>query len=215
MEIKYLGHASFLIKSKTARLITDPFDPAMVGFRFPKTEADIVTISHHHHDHDNSKAIEGNPLIIDMPGEFEKNGIRVFGYKGYHDKKKGQERGEVTLYKFEADEISLLHCGDLGEIPQQSAIDEIGKVDILFVPVGGIATINSNEAVELIKEFEPSIVIPMHYNSTRHNQKVFAQFAPISDFLKKVGAENTVPIQKLIVKKEDLTDEMKVVVFGT
>ncbi len=213
MEIKYLGHASFFIKSKTARLIADPFDPAMVGFRFPKVEADIVTISHHHPDHDNAKVIEGNPLIIDMPGEFEKNGMRVFGYKSYHDKKKGEERGEVILYKFEADEISLLHCGDLGEIPQQSSIDEIGKVDILFVPVGGIATINPTEAVELIKEFEPSIVIPMHYKSSRHDQSKFAQFAPISDFLKKVGAENTTPIEKLIVKKEDLTDEMKVVIF--
>ena len=109
--------------------------------------------------------------------------------------------------------MSLLHCGDLGEIPSQSSIDEIGKVDILLVPVGGVATISPVEAVSLIKEFEPSIVIPMHYNSDRHNQKIFGQLAPLSDFIKKIGVENHAPIPKLIVKKEDLTEEMRVVVF--
>ena len=70
MIIKYLGHSSFLIKSKGSTIITDPFDEEMVGLKFPKTESDIVTISHHHKDHDQIKNIKGTPLIIDWPGEF-------------------------------------------------------------------------------------------------------------------------------------------------
>ncbi|KKR68678.1 MAG: Zn-dependent hydrolase [Microgenomates group bacterium GW2011_GWA2_40_6] len=219
MEIKYLGHSSFLIKTKTTKLVTDPFDSELVGLKFPKTEADIITISHHHKDHDQAKLVQssttGNqpPLIIDMPGEFEKMGIRIFGFQSFHDKTKGSERGENILYKFEAEGISVLHCGDLGFIPEDSFIDLIGEVDILLVPVGGFYTINADEAAELVKKIEPAVIIPMHYNHPKLNQKNFGQLTTVNEFTKKFGIENLAPIQKLVYKKEEIEQEMKVVVL--
>jgi L-ascorbate metabolism protein UlaG (beta-lactamase superfamily) len=213
MDIKYFGHSSFFIKSKDARLVTDPFNSEMLGFRFPKTEADIVTVSHDHKDHNNIEAISNNPLIINMPGEYEKNGIRIFGYPSFHDKKKGSERGENVLFKIEAENISLLHCGDLGEMPDDKLLDEIGEVDILFVPVGGVWSLNSGEAVTFVKKIEPSIIIPMHYRTSKHDPKQFGTLAHVEEFLKKMGSESIQPITKLTVKKEDLQDEMKVVVM--
>ncbi len=213
MEIKYLGHASFFIKTKDARVVTDPFHPN-IGIKFPKTEADIVTVSHEHEDHSNIKDISGSPLVIDWPGEFEKNKVRIIGYKSYHDKKQGAERGENILYKIEAEGITILHCGDLGVVPDDKLLDEIGDVDILCVPVGGFYTIDSSEAVELIKTMEPSIIIPMHYNHPRLNQETFANLTPVEVFLKKMNVENGGPLPKLVVKKEDLIEEeMKVVVM--
>lgn len=216
MDIKYLGHASFFIKTKTARVVTDPFDPVMVGLKFPKVEADIVTISHHHQDHDcvNPFLSQNNiqsPLIIDLPGEFEKLGIRVTGYQSYHDKKKGEERGENILYKIEVEGISILHCGDLGLVLDDNFLETIGDIHILMVPVGGFYTIDATEAVELVKKIEPSIVIPMHYNHPKLNQKFFGQLSPVSEFLKKFGAENQPPIAKLSIRKEELEEEMKIV----
>lgn len=218
MDIKYLGHSSFLIKTKTAKIVTDPYDSEMVGLKFPKTEADIVTISHQHKDHNNIKAVQSpdsnfQPLIIDMPGEFEKMGVRIFGFQSYHDKTKGSERGENILYKIEAEGISVLHCGDLGVIPEEGFLESIGDVDILMVPVGGFYTINSDEAVQLVKKIEPAIVIPMHYNSDKLNQKNFDQLTSVSEFTKKFGVENLAPIPKLIYKKEEIEQEMKVVVL--
>ncbi len=217
MEIKYLGHASFLIKTKTAKLVTDPYDSEMVGLKFPKTEADIVTVSHNHKDHNQVKNVSGingvEPLIIDMAGEFEKIGVRVFGFQSFHDKTKGSERGENILYKIEAEGISVLHCGDLGVIPEESFLETIGEVDILMVPVGGFYTIDAEEAAQLVRKIEPSIVIPMHYNHSRLNQKKFGQLTVVSEFTKKFGIENLIPIPKLIYKKEEMEQEMKVVVL--
>src|SRR6476469_4622663 len=113
MDIKYMGHASFFLKTKNSRVVMDPFDPK-IGLKFPKTEADIVTISHHHSDHDFLGQVSGEPLVIDWPGEFEKQEVRISGFSSFHDKQKGAERGPDTLYKVEADGISVLHCGDLG-----------------------------------------------------------------------------------------------------
>ena len=218
MDIKYVGHSSFLIKTKNARVLTDPFDPKAVGLKFPKTETDIVTISHKHDDHNYLGQVVGpegtDPLVIDMPGEFESRGVRIFGFASFHDDKKGEERGENNLYKIEAEGISILHCGDLGVVLEDSVVEAIGEVDIILVPTGGVYTINSAQAAELIKKVEPSIVIPMHFNREGLNEKTFGSLEPVSEFLKKFGAENVVPIPKLVIKKEEMADEMKIVVLS-
>lgn len=211
MEIKYLGHSSFLLRTKNARIVTDPFDPKMVGLKLPKTEADIVTISHHHKDHDGGLSqIDGSPTVFDWPGQFEKNGVRIWGYRTFHDKAQGAERGENIMYKFEADGVSVLHCGDLGMVPDDSFMEEVGDVDVLLVPVGGYYTIDAQEAIDVIKRAEPAIVVPMHYGS---EENAIKEIAPLSDFLKKIGAEAAVPQDKLVIKPEELEEEMKVIVL--
>ncbi len=214
MDIKYFGHASFLIRTREAKLITDPFDSSMVGIKFPKTEADIVTISHHHQDHNSTVNIVGSPLIIDLPGEYEKKGFRIFGFPSYHDQLEGKERGENTLFKIESEGIKILHCGDLGLVPDEKFLETIGDVDILMVPVGGFYTIDTKEAVELAKKIEPAIIIPMHYKTEKHNPQVFEKIASLDLFLKAIG-QTPNPQDKLTIKKEDLeTMEMNAVVLN-
>jgi L-ascorbate metabolism protein UlaG (beta-lactamase superfamily) len=214
MIIKYLGHASFQIKTKNATIITDPYDEKMVGLKFPKVEGDIVTMSHDHKDHNQAKNVKGEPLLIDWPGEFEKNDVRIFGYKAYHDQKKGEERGENILYKFEAEGISILHCGDLGEIPDQKLIDDMGDIDILMIPVGGFYTIDAEMAKEVCLRIEPSIIIPMHYKNSKLNKEIAENLLPVDEFLKKIGTEKKDPLEELKVNKEELLEEeSKVVVM--
>jgi L-ascorbate metabolism protein UlaG (beta-lactamase superfamily) len=212
MEIKYLSHSSFLIKTKDAKIVMDPFDPKFVGLKFPKQEADIVTISHDHKDHSHTDLIEGTPLILTWPGQFEKKGVRLWGISSFHDKVEGKERGINVMYKLESEGISILHCGDLGVVPTDTQIDEIGDVHILLVPVGGKYTITADEAIHLIKKIEPSIVIPMHYATPG---SVIEGLAPLEEFLKKMGITQLEPLEKLVVKKEefDVDVAMRVVVL--
>lgn len=212
MNIKYLGHSSFCIRSKDAKIVTDPYDPS-VGIKFPKIDADIVTLSHDHADHNYYQGVTGEPLIVDWPGEFEKKGVRISGFATYHDKKKGEERGHNTLFKIEADGISILHLGDLGHTLDESTLEAIGDIDILLVPVGGFYTIDAKEAVEVIKQIEPSLIIPMHYRTSAHDEKVFGQVAPLEDFLKVYGLEIPETVDQLAIKKEDIGDETKVIVM--
>jgi len=212
MEIKYLGHSSFLIKTKDAKVVMDPFDPQFVGLKFSKQEADVVTISHPHKDHAYTELIQGTPLILTWPGQFEKKGVRIWGFSSFHDKVEGKERGENILYKIESEGVSILHCGDLGCIPPDVQIDEIGDVDVLMVPVGGKFSLTAEEAMQLIKKVEPSIVIPMHYGRA---DLVIEGLAPLDDFLKKMGVEPSEPLEKLVVKHEEFETDaaMRVVVL--
>jgi len=82
MDIKYLGHASFRLRGKTTAVVTDPFDPKLVGYAFPKITSDIVTISHMHPDHNMSSLVkprvEGKmPIVINGPGEYEIKGFET------------------------------------------------------------------------------------------------------------------------------------------
>jgi L-ascorbate metabolism protein UlaG (beta-lactamase superfamily) len=213
MDIKYIGHAAFFLKTKNSRIITDPFDPK-IGLKFPKQEADIVTVSHQHYDHNYLGQISGNPLIIEWPGEFEKQEVRITGYSSFHDKKKGEERGVNTLYKIEGDGVSVLHCGDLGVVPDDAFLSQIGEVNVLMVPVGGFFTIDANDAVELVKKIEPAIVIPMHYGRPELTPDLQGKLSPVDDFLKKIGAEDAERTAKLSLKESDFgSEEMKVVVM--
>ena len=81
MDITYLGHSAFVLSHKSARIVADPFDAAKVGIKLPKLEADIVTISHGHDDHNNYGHVGGDPLVLNLPGEFEKNGVRIYGFE--------------------------------------------------------------------------------------------------------------------------------------
>jgi len=106
-----------------------------------------------------------------------------------------------------------LHCGDLGLVLDDVFIDQLGEIDVLLVPVGGFYTIDSSEAVELVKKIEPSIVIPMHFGSPKLNPQLAEKLSPVSEFLKKISAENITPVPKLTLKKEEFSEEMKVVVM--
>ena len=215
MDITYFGHSSFLIKTKDAKIVTDPYDSKMVGFPLPKVNADIVTVSHNHGDHNQAKAIQGEPHVFDWPGEFEKKGIRIFGIQSYHDAKQGEERGENVIFKFDIEGMNVVHMGDQGFVPDDKQIEAIGEVDILMLPVGGFFTIGSAEAAATIKKLDPYIVIPMHYAHDKLNPELASKMEPLTAFLQKMGAESVQPMDKFSVKKEDLVeDSFQIVVLN-
>lgn len=214
MDITYLGHSSFKLRGKQATVVTDPFTTSMVGLPFPKhTTADIVTVSHDHEDHNAASAIEGNPFIISGPGEYEVKGVGVVGLGVYHDDAGGAKRGKNTIYRIEIDGISVVHLGDIGHELSVSEVDSLDGIDVLFVPVGGIYTIDAATAVKVVGEVEPFIVIPMHYMVAGLDQKTFAGLSGVDAFLKEMGKSDVTPLPKLSITKDKLPEEMQVVVL--
>jgi len=214
MDIFPLGHSSFRIKGKNVTVITDPFDPELVGFPFPKHIAgDIVTVSHGHTDHAHTSVIEGSPYIVEGAGEYEIKGVGIIGVPLFHDAEKGKTRGGVTAYHMEVDGVNIVHLGDVGSALTSVDVEALNGVDILFIPVGGTVTIDANQAASIISELEPSIVIPMHYKTSRHSTKEFGMLADVSSFLKIMGKEDVQPIPKLSTTKDKLPAEMQIVVL--
>lgn len=165
MRIKWLGHSCFLLASdNNTRIITDPFD-AKVGYRIPKEEADIVTVSHDHYDHNNIGAVNGGSVQVREPGKQTVKGIGINGVATFHDEQHGSRRGKNIIFTFNIDGVRICHCGDLGHVLTREQVEEIGQVDILLVPVGGTYTIDAAGAYEVAKQLKPAVTIPMHFKT--------------------------------------------------
>ena len=210
MIIQWYGQSCFKITSGETTIAVDPYDKK-TGFTPPRFQADLTLLTHQHFDHSNSASIGGDPFVISGPGEYEVKGVYVHGFECYHDKSKGRERGMNTMYKIEMEGIRLLHMGDFGEETlSEEYLDEIGEVDILLIPVGGKYTIDGNEAAKIVKQLEPKIVIPMHYQLAGLKTKLEG----LDKFLKAIGQKNKEPLPKLIVKRKDLSSEgMEIVIL--
>ncbi|MBI4067309.1 MBL fold metallo-hydrolase [Candidatus Gottesmanbacteria bacterium] len=213
MEITYLGHACFKLRGKSATVVTDPFDPDMVGVKFPKISANIVTVSHQHKDHNYSAGVSDREIVISGPGEYELKGIKILGVSTYHDSEGGKDRGKNTIYRIEIDRVSIVHLGDLGHKLNDKEVDRLDGVDVLLVPVGGEYTINSEEAAMVASQIEPKIIIPMHYNRPDLNQQNFAKLTGVETFLKEMGKTGVTPLPKLVVNRDKLPLETTVVVL--
>lgn len=211
MDIIYLGHSSFKIKGKTATVVTDPFDPVMVGLKYPKNEADIVTISHNHDDHNKVDLVSNPKMVINMAGEYEIMGVSIIGIEVDHDAVGGEERGKNVIFVFEIDEIRIAHFGDLGHKPSDKIVEQIGDIDVLMVPVGGVYTIGPRDAVDIAKEFDSPYIIPMHYRAPGMNESVFGKLSNLDDFLKESGYE-VEKLDKLSIKKELINYETRKVI---
>ncbi|MFC1710531.1 MBL fold metallo-hydrolase [Patescibacteria group bacterium] len=211
MDITYLGHSSFKIKTKKGVVVTDPYDKS-IGIKFPSTDADIVTVSHAHTDHDRVNQVKNVKKVISGPGEYEIMGISIIGIPTFHDNEKGAKRGKNTIYVYEVEDIRLLHLGDLGHILKDKVIEDIGDINVLMIPVGGTYTIGSKDAVNIVKNFEPQFVLPMHYYDSSLDKKTFGKLEKVDTFLKEVGL-NTERTNKLTVHASDLGEDQKVVVF--
>lgn len=207
MDISYLGHSSFRLKGKTTSIVTDPYSND-TGMKYPKTEADIVTISHDHTDHNNLSGVGGEPRVVNGAGEYEIGGVSIFGVPSYHDEKGGEERGRNTIYVIRIDGINVCHLGDLGHKLTTTELDEIGTVDVLLVPVGGVYTVDAAGASVVVSQLEPKIVIPMHYRVPGLNYEL----GSLDDFLKEIGLEPTRD-SKFTVVLATLPETMQLVVL--
>lgn len=208
VEITYLGHSMFLIKSDSITIVTDPFNPA-VGFPLPDVKSDVVTVSHEHSDHNNVSLVKGNPTIV--KGDAEVKGVKFIGILSYHDNKGGTLRGNNTIMKWTLDGITFAHFGDYGEDElTQEQYEKLKGVNVIFIPVGGVYTIDAEKALNIIRKIVPKMAIIMHYRTDSYGLKVLASLEDIKKVipgLEKMSStikisKNSLPTKTKIVYME-------------
>jgi len=199
MDINWLGHSCFRIRGSHATIITDPYPPSL-GYSLGKPTARIVTVSHQHPGHSYVQGIGGEPKPVSGPGEYEISGVLIIGIATFHDGEKGRKRGRNTVYLIEVDDIAVCHLGDLGHVLTAEQVEELGDVDVLLLPVGGVSTIDAPMAAEVVRQLEPKAVVPMHYKT----EALSWELEPVGRFLKEIGVEQVVSQPKLSFTKSSL-----------
>jgi L-ascorbate metabolism protein UlaG (beta-lactamase superfamily) len=213
-DIQYLGHSCFRLRGRDGIVLTDPFDRS-VGMEIGRPAAHIVTVSHKHPDHANVTAVKPmreQLFVIDGPGEYEVGGIMITGVRTYHDTKKGAELGKNIAYVIHMDDVVFCHLGDLGHELTTQQLDEIGNVDVLFIPVGGGETISPVTASSVISQIEPRVVVPMHYaepdpQGAAQTSLLQPDLGPLEKFTHELGLKDVVAEEKLSLTAATLPAE--------
>lgn len=197
MIITYFGKQFFKIQQGDTVVAINPVSKDSKEFNKVKFGSNIVISTTNHPDFngiDSATYGDGEPFVINGPGEYEVGPVFVRGFlsSAEIDKKKYIN----TVYLIKIDDINLCFLGPLDS--KDSLSKELGESldepDIIFVPVNGESTIDGTTAVKIANSFNAKMVIPMDYSP-----------ATLKNFLKEAGGEDVKAEEKLTLKKKDFT----------
>jgi L-ascorbate metabolism protein UlaG (beta-lactamase superfamily) len=226
--IRWLGQACFLILTLGgAQVLIDPPNP-QVGSHISahSIPADLVLVSHEHPDHNYVQAAtatqRGDPPHIvqplptpPIPDEEEYSNLAYhFGSPGlpadsvkatrifaHHDNVQGKQRGPDTITVLQTGGLRIVHMGDIGELKlRDDQVKDIGRVDVLMIPVGGFFTVDGPQAAALVDQLHPRVIIPMHYGTPALNADLRSKLATPVAFLAAMKGK----AQVVTVKARDL-----------
>jgi len=208
MKISWMGHSCFLLETISGmKIITDPYEPGgyggAVGYSALNISADIVTVSHQHSDHNYCFGFR-NAKIMDAPGEVKVKDVVIKGLSSFHDQSQGRERGQNIIFIFEAENLKVVHFGDLGTVDINYSC--LNDVDIALIPVGGTFTIDASQAHKLLKNISPRIVVPMHFKT----EKLGFDIDRVDKFLRDKDWEEK---DALDINRDNISSFKKIVVL--
>lgn len=173
--IRWHGQSFFeIISSKGTRIVTDPHAIEVYGRLL--VPADLVLISHLHDDHTALESVQNHEkarVIWGLKATGRKTDwqpvdetfrdVHVRSVGVYHDDQQGMERGKNTVFVIDVDGLHIVFLGDLGHLLTPAQLRQIGPVDVLLIPVGGVYTINGSDAKRVAAQLKPrQYIIPMH-----------------------------------------------------
>ncbi len=162
MRLIWHMHSCFEVSDETI-VVIDPHDGRSIGVKPPQLRADIVLISHDHFDHNAIRVVKGDYTVIRDVSPRTVKGVAIRGLTAYHDDVGGERRGKVNIFHFTVNGVRFCHLSDLGHMLTPAQVQELGEVDVLFVPVGGVFTIDGAQAQRLVRAIGPKVAVPMHF----------------------------------------------------
>jgi hypothetical protein len=198
MEIIWYGLGCFRLAERGCpSLMTDPFDESETGLRLPRLRTALVTVSELMEEPQDIRWAD----VLDVertvagPGEYEIGGVFVTGV--------------MSTRVSREDGVTVCHLGNLSEPPTQQLVEEIGRVDVLLVPVGVPGGLTGAQVSETVSLIEPDIIVPMQYWTA--GLKIDRD--PVDAFLKEMGVTDPTPVASLKVVPGAIPEEMQVVLL--
>jgi L-ascorbate metabolism protein UlaG (beta-lactamase superfamily) len=209
VDIDWFGHSCFRVREQGVTVIIDPYDKS-IGYTMPRVRADIVTVSHDSPGHTGASQVKGEPKVLTRAGEYEIKGVFITGIQTWRKAGiEGEPKEENVVFVFEFGDLNVCHLGDLSQVLTQAQVEALPNIHVLMVPVGGGVALDSDKAAEVISMVEPSIVIPMHYQTPLETLKL----DPLSKFLKEMGVAEHTPQESVRITRTELPEETQVVIL--
>lgn len=211
VRLSYIGHSTFLIESpRLVRIATDYNDyvrPALIP--------DIVTMNHAHSSHytdfpdkgirhvlrgweDGSAPARHDVTLQDVRVRNVPTNIRSWGG--------GTERHGNSIFIYEIGNLCIAHLGHLHHTLTQAQLNEIGRVDVVMVPVDGTYTLDLEGMMEVLQSLKAQLMIPMHYFSSHTLDRFLERARTLFDV-------ETQDVPSIVLSKATLPAKPKVLVL--
>lgn len=205
MEFQFYGGNCVKISSKKASVVIDDTLAELGGKSITKS-GDIVLFTGPH-----GEANKDAKIVIDQAGEYEVSDVSIQGVQAQAHLDEEKQKNAV-IYKLIVDDVRIAVLGHIYPSLSGNQLEALGTIDVLIIPVGGNGyTIDPVGALKLIKDIEPKLIIPTHYEDATLNYPVPQQ--PLSEALKTLAMEPAQTTAKLKLKSSDLTDVAQLVVL--
>jgi L-ascorbate metabolism protein UlaG (beta-lactamase superfamily) len=167
VRITYVGHSTFEIESAAGvRIATDYND-----YVRPKDVPHIATMNRAHSTHYTNNP---DPSIVHVLRGWGRDGEPARHDVAYEDvwvrnvPTNIRDWGGGTMlhgnsiFVFETGGVCIAHLGHLHHTLTPKHIEELGRIDVVLVPVDGTMTLNIDGMVEVLKQIQAPLAIPMH-----------------------------------------------------
>jgi len=172
VRISYSGHSTFLIESpQLVRIATDYND-----YVRPTVLPDIVTMNHAHDSHFTDRPDPRVKHVLrgwgPSPNQPARHDVQVKDVRvrnvptNIRDWRGGTELHGNSIFIFEMANMCIAHLGHLHHTLNQQQLNEIGRIDVVMVPVDGNMTLDLEGMFDVLKALKAPLMIPMHFFSS-------------------------------------------------
>jgi L-ascorbate metabolism protein UlaG (beta-lactamase superfamily) len=176
MIVQYFGEGCFRLQSGEISLLLNPLNNRL--------KADVVLKT--------LVSAEAPPSLeeISLPGEYEVKGIEIQGFEV-----NGESTGKFIkiIYAVDWEDMRFVFLGHISHLPPADILEELVDADIVFVPTGDSHFLPAAEAVKLLKQIAPKVIIPAYYQNA-------------NELVKALGLKAE-EMEKFVFRKKDLTSE--------
>lgn len=167
LRITFIGHSTFLIESaRGVKIATDYND-----YVRPRVIPDIATMNRAHSTHYTLNPDPAIKYVLKGWGEADAPARHDFSYEdvwvrnvvtNIRDWGGGTAYHDNSIFVFEMAGVCIAHLGHLHHTLTPAHIEELGRIDVVLVPVDGTFTLNTEGMVEVLKQIRAPLAIPMH-----------------------------------------------------
>ena len=207
LRIYFSGHSSFYLETpEGARIFTD-----YNARNLPPVMPEIITMSNPHPTHSvqvidpgPAKILRGwNPKGGSAKIDLKHKDARIFNIPTNRTEVNGKSYFLNSIFVVEASRLCVAHLGNLNHLLAPEDAGKLGRVDVLFVPIGTIGALSPADAVAVIRQIRAPLVIPMHFDTT--NPSVFVALARESFPVKVLNGNH------MLVSRESLPKTTEIV----
>ncbi len=166
--ITFVGHATFLIESPGGvRIATDYND-----YVRPAVTPDVATMNKAHSTHFSHRPDPGIRHVLrgwDPAGGLARHDVEVGDVRirnvvtNIRDWGGGTERDGNSIFVFQAADLCIAHLGHLHHTLTPEHLRQIGRIDVVLVPVDGSYTLDTEGMIEVLRALNAPLMVPMHY----------------------------------------------------